>query len=207
VGDLVGPAGPLLTTVSTVDPIKAIFTVSEQEYIHFHEQHPGAQREEALRKLKLELILADGSTYPEIGKWGATQREVGIETGALQVQGIFPNPGNFLRPGQFARVQAQLSVRKGALLVPQRAVAQVQGADQVDVVDSQNKVHVVPVQLGERTGLNIVIEKGLKPNDRVVVEGVQKVREGMEVNPHQAQVTEASTKPATTNPAIGEQKE
>jgi membrane fusion protein (multidrug efflux system) len=207
VGDLVGPAGPLLTTVSTVDPIKAIFTVSEQEYIHFHEQHPGAQREEALRKLKLELILADGSTYPQIGKWGATQREVGIETGALQVQGIFPNPGNFLRPGQFARVQTQLSVRKDALLVPQRAIGQVQGADEVDVVDIQNKVHVVPVQVGERTGLNVVIEKGLKLGDRVVVEGVQKVREGMEVNPHQAQVTEASTKPATTNPGIVEQKE
>jgi membrane fusion protein (multidrug efflux system) len=207
VGDLVGPAGPLLTTVSTVDPIKAIFTVSEQEYINFRHEHPGAQREAALRKLKLELILADGSTYPQTGKWGATQREVGIETGALQIQGIFPNPDNFLRPGQFARVQTQLSMRKGALVVPQRAVAQVQGADQVDVVDSQNKVHVVPVEVGERIGLNCVIEKGLKPNDRVVVEGVQKVREGMEVNPRLAQVTEASTKPATTKPATMEQKE
>jgi membrane fusion protein (multidrug efflux system) len=197
VGDLVGPTGPLLTTVSTVDPIKVIFTVSEQQYINFHHQHPGAQREVALRKLRLELILADGSIYPEIGRWGATQREVGIDTGSLQVQGIFANPGNFLRPGQFARVQTQLSVRTGALLVPQRAVAQVQGAYQVYVVDSQHKVHVVPVEVGERTGLNWVIEKGLKLGDTVVVEGLQKVREGVEVNPRPAQATAPSTNPAT----------
>jgi membrane fusion protein (multidrug efflux system) len=132
---------------------------------------------------------------------------VGIDTGALQVQGIFPNPGNFLRPGQFARIQAQLSVRKGALLVPQRAVAQVQGAYQVDVVDSQNKVHVVPVEVGERAGVNWVIEKGLKPGDHVVVEGLQKVREGVEVNPRPAQVTAASTQPASTQPATVGQKE
>lgn len=196
VGDLVGPTGPLLTTVSTINPIKVIYTVSEQEYIGFRREHPGAQREEALEKLQLQLILADGSVYPQTGRWAATQREVGIETGSLQVQGLFPNPGNFLRPGQFARVQAQMSMRKGALLVPQRAVGQVQGGYQVDVVDGQNKVHVMPVDVGERVGLNWVIEKGLKLGDRVIVEGLQKVREGTEVNPRPAEVTAASTKPA-----------
>ena len=197
VGDLVGPSGPLLTVVSTVDPIKAIYTVSDQEYIGFRHDHPDpVELAQARANMKLELVLADGSIYPLAGKWGATQREVGIETGSLQIEGLFPNPGNFLRPGQFARVQAQMSVHKGALLVPQRAVAQTQGSDQVEVVDDQNKGHIVPVQAGETVGLNRVIEKGLKPGDSVVVEGLQKVREGTEVNPGPGKITEAATKPA-----------
>jgi len=201
VGDLVGPSGPLLTAVSTVDPIKAIFTVSDQEYIAFRRDHPDpAELAEARANLKLQLVLADGSIYPLPGKWGATQREVGIETGSLQIEGLFPNPGNFLRPGQFARVRGQLSVRKNALLVPQRAVAQVQGADQVDVVDGQNKVHIVPVEVGDVVGLNWVIEKGLKPGDRVIVEGLQKVHEAMVVNPRPVPAAGASTKPAAVGP-------
>ncbi len=183
VGNLVGP-NTLLTTVSQVDPIKAYFTVSEQEYLNYVRRHPTeAQREAEEKRLDLELILADGTKYPRGGKFFVADRQVDVKTGAIRLAGLFPNPGNILRPGQFGRVRTATDVRAGALLVPQRAVTELQGSYQVAVVGSDNKVSIRAVKAGERVGTMWIIDQGLKPGERVVVEGVQKVREGALVNP------------------------
>ena len=183
VGNLVGP-NTLLTTVSQVDPIKAYFTVSEQEYLNYVRRHPTeAQRQAEEKRLDLELILADGTKYPRGGKFYVADRQVDVKTGAIRLAGLFPNPGNILRPGQFGRIRTASDVRAGALLVPQRAVSELQGSYQVAVVGSDNKVSIRPVTVGERVGTMWIIDQGLKPGERVVVEGVQKVREGALVNP------------------------
>jgi RND family efflux transporter MFP subunit len=183
VGDLVGPSVGPVTTVSTLDPIKAYFTVSEQEYLSFAKIPDGSRPDVALQRLHLELILADGTLYPEKGKFFFAGRQVDPRTGALQLAGLFPNPGNILRPGQYAKVRAVIRLQKGALLVPQRAVTELQGSYQVAVVEDGNKISLRTVKPGERYGAQWVIDKGLKPGDRVVVEGTEKVRPGMQVNP------------------------
>jgi membrane fusion protein (multidrug efflux system) len=183
VGNLVGPQ-TLLTTVSQLEPIKAYFTVSEQEYLAFVKRNPtAADREAREKQLDLDLILSDGSTYPRAGKFFAADRQVDIQTGSIRLAGLFPNSGNVLRPGQFGRVRFISYIRKGALLVPQKAVVELQGSYQVAVVGSGNKVTLRTVTVGERTGAMWIIDDGLKPQERVVVEGVQKVRENMPVNP------------------------
>ncbi len=184
VGALVNTSSSAITTVSTVDPIKVFFTVSEQEYLAFNRQYPTeATRQSQEKRLPLELILADGTTYAEKGKFYFADRAVNQSTGAIRIAGLFDNPGNILRPGQYARIRAATSVRQGALLVPQRAVSELQGAYQVAVVDNDNKVSIATVTVGERVGPMWVVEEGLKPGDRVVAEGVQKVRPGAQVNP------------------------
>ncbi|HTC61386.1 MAG TPA: efflux RND transporter periplasmic adaptor subunit [Candidatus Saccharimonadales bacterium] len=184
VGALVNTSSSAVTTVSTVDPIKVFFTVSEQEYLAFNRQYPTEEiREAEEKRTPLELILSDGTTYAKKGKIYFADRAVNQNTGAIRIAGLFPNPGNILRPGQYARVRASTSIKKGALLVPQRAVSEIQGSYQVAVVDSENKVSIVKVQVGERDGSMWIIEDGLKPGDRVVAEGVQKVRTGAQVNP------------------------
>src|SRR5712671_5050712 len=184
VGDLVGPNSGTLTTVSTLDPIKVYFTASEQAYLNFVRRNPtAAERLAAQKRLELELLLADGTTYPQKGKFFVADREVNVQTGAIRLAGLFPNPGNVLRPGQYGRVRAVTSQREGALLVPQRAVTELQGRYQVAVVDSENKINFRTVKVGERVGTLWVIEEGLHPGERVVVEGVQKVRPGMAVHP------------------------
>ena len=184
IGDLVGPGSGELTTVSTLDPIKVYYSVTEQAYINFTKLFADeTTRLARARELEIELILADGTTYPRKGKIYAVDREVSAATGALRVEALFPNPGNALRPGQFARVRVKFDVKKGALLVPQRAVSELQGAYQVAVVGSDNKAHIQPVRVGERTGQLWIIEEGLKPGERIVVEGLQKVREGVLVDP------------------------
>src|SRR5258708_2127797 len=182
VGALVNTTSSAITTVSTVDPIKVFFTVSEQEYLAFNRQYQTEASREAERT-PLELILADGTTYPKKGKVSFADRAVNQNTGAIRVAGLFDNPGNILRPGQYARIRAATSVRQGALLVPQRAVSELQGTYQVAVVDDKNKVSIETVTVGERVGPMWVVEDGLKPGDRVVAEGVQKVRPGAQVNP------------------------
>ena len=183
VGNLVGPS-TLLTTVSQVDPIKAYFTVSEQEYLDYVRRNPTeAEREAEEKRLDLELILADGSRYPHIGKFYVADRQVDLKTGAIRLAGLFPNPGNILRPGQFGRVRAATKVQPAALLVPQRAVTELQGNYQVAVVGTDNKVTIRPVKVGDRVGTMWIVAQGLKPGEHVVVEGVQKVREGAVVNP------------------------
>jgi membrane fusion protein (multidrug efflux system) len=131
----------------------------------------------------LQLIFADGSVYPEKGKFFFADRQVNPNTGTLQIVGLFSNTNFMLRPGQYGRVRAQTQTITNAVLVPQRAVTELQGTYQVSIVDDQNMAHIQPVNVGEQTGSNWIIESGLKPGDRVVVEGTQKVKEGTIVNP------------------------
>jgi membrane fusion protein (multidrug efflux system) len=184
IGDLVGPNGQVLTTVSTVDPIKVYFTASEQAYIAYRRQYTNAtERATHEQELELQLILADGSVYSLPGRFSFAGREVNPTTGTILLVGVFPNPTYVLRPGQFARVRAKTQIRKGALAVPQRAVTELQGSYQVAVVDSQNKVHLQAVTVGDQVGSDWVVEKGLEPGQEIVVEGTQKVKEGGAVSP------------------------
>ena len=194
IGDLVTPS-TLLTTVSTVDPIKIYFPVSEREYLDYVKEHP----DEDKRHLRLQLILANGLVYPHEGQTTLVDRQVDVKTGTLRVQGLFPNPGNVLRPGQYARVRTIIATRRGALVVPQKAVSELQGNYQVAVVGSDNKVQIRPVKVGEQVGTEWIIEQGLKPGERVVAEGVQKVRGGLTVNPKPLTTT-AEAQPAPAAP-------
>jgi len=201
-GDLVTPS-TLLTTVSTVDPIKIYFPVSEREYLDYVKEHPEAtttnQPGQEKRQLTLQMILANGLVYPHPGQTTLADRQVDVKTGTLRIQGLFPNPGNVLRPGQYARVRTIIATRRGALLVPQKAVSELQGNYQVAVVGSDNKVQIRPVKVGERAGTDWIIEQGLKPGERVVAEGVQKVRGGLTVNPKPLTTT-AEAQPAPAAP-------
>ena len=174
IGNLVG-AGSIeeLTTVSTVDPIKVYVSMSEQEYLEYV-QYGGGHGQ----KLLLQMILADGRIHPHKGSFAFADRQVDVRTGTIKVAALFPNPGNVIRPGQFARVIARTAIKKDALLVPQRAVMELQGGFQIAVVTSDNKVSIRQVKVAERVDNLWVIETGLKPGERVVAEGVQKVREG-----------------------------
>jgi membrane fusion protein (multidrug efflux system) len=179
IGDLVGP-GQIgdLTTVSTVDPIKVYIPVSEQQYLKAMEE-----RKTRTEKTTLELILSDGSTYPHKGEFSFADRQVDPKTGTIKVASLFPNPGNLLRPGQYARVRARIGVERNALLVPQRAIAEMQGRNLVAVVGADNKVSIRPVEVGQTSGFLQVIRKGLQPGEKVVAEGIQKVKEGVTVTP------------------------
>jgi membrane fusion protein (multidrug efflux system) len=184
VGALVNKDSGVITTVSTVDPIKVYFIVSEQEYLDFNRRYSTeARRNEETRRLQLELILADGTVYPQMGKFYFADREVDPKTGSIRIAGLFPNPGNILRPGQYGKVRTATRTQEGALLVPQRAVSELQGAYQVAVVDDRNRVSIRNVKVGDRMGTEWIIADGLKPGERVVAEGVQKVGPGVEVNP------------------------
>jgi RND family efflux transporter MFP subunit len=183
IGNLVGPSS-ILTSVSQVDPIKAYFTVSEQQFTDFHRRFPTqASVEEQRRRIPLQLLLADGSVYERPGTIYFADREVNPATGAIRIAGVFPNPNNLLRPGGYGRVRASVNTRNGALLVPQRAVIELQGSQQVAVVGSDNKVNIRPVTVNERVGNQWIISGNVKPGEHVIVEGLQKVREGAMVNP------------------------
>ena len=184
VGALVNQGSGPVTSVSTVDPIKVFFTVGEPQYLAWRQRFPteGAQQT-AIENLRLELILADGSTYVHPGKYFFADRQVNESTGAIRIAGVFPNPGNILRPGGYGKVRAVVRIQQGALLVPQRAVSELQGGYQVATVGDDNKVNIRPVKVGDRIGNQWVIAEGLKPGERVVAEGVQKVRPGLQVNP------------------------
>ena len=184
VGALVTTTTTPVTTVSTVDPIKVYFTVSESEYLAFNRRFPThGDREAQFKREPLDLILADGTTYAHPGYVYFADRAVDERTGSIRIAGLFPNPGNILRPGGYGKVRAANRIEKDALVIPQRAVSELQGGYQVAVVDSQNKVTIQPVEVGDRTGTDWIIKKGLKPGDRVVADGTQKVRPGMQVDP------------------------
>jgi membrane fusion protein (multidrug efflux system) len=184
VGALVNASSGPVTTVSTLDPIKVYFTASEQDYLTFHRIYTTEAGVEAGRKnLVLELILADGSIYPAKGSWNFTDRSVAQGTGSIRIAGLFPNPGNTLRPGQYARIRSSYQTRPHALLVPQRSVSELQGLFQVAVVNNDNTVSIRTVTTGEQIGNQWIIDKGLQPGERVVAEGVQKVRTGVTVTP------------------------
>jgi RND family efflux transporter MFP subunit len=183
IGDLVSPTdGQPVTTVSTVDPIKAYFQISEQDYLKAQQS---LERDPTGKILAppIELILADDTLYAEKGKFSAVDRQVDAQTGTIRLAALFPNPQNVLRPGQFVRVRLTVRTRHGALVVPQRAVNQLQSSYEVAVVGPDNKAQVRSVKVGELFGSLWVIEDGLKPGERVVVEGLQKVRDGQPVKP------------------------
>jgi len=166
-----------------MDPIKAYFTVSENDYIDFHRRYPTEQSvAEARKKAQLELLLGDGSVYEHKDAISFADREVNPSTGAIRIAGLFPNPGNLLRPGGFGRIRTSVKTKNGALLVPQRAVTELQGSYQVAVVGDGNKVNIRPVNIGERIGSMWIVE-GVKPGEYVVVEGLTKVKDGTVVNP------------------------
>jgi membrane fusion protein (multidrug efflux system) len=179
-------------TMSTVDPIKAYFQISEQDYLRL------AQRMESARKTgetapPVEIILADDSLYPIHGKFATIDRQVDQQTGTIRIEALFANPNNILRPGQFVRVRVTVRNNQGALLVPQRAVNELQTSYEVAVVDGTNRVQIRQVKAGERVGSLWVIEDGLKAGDRIVVEGLQRIRDGQVVKP-------AAWNPATPPP-------
>jgi len=178
IGNLVGPgATEELTTVSTVNPIKVYVQASEQEYM----KAVGKNQQAALKSL--ELILADGSMYPHKGEFAYADRQVDVQTGTIRVAALFPNPGNLLRPGQFAKIRAVMETKKGALLIPQRAVSEIQGRYMVAVIGPENKADIRTVQIGEQIGSDRIISEGLKPGEKVVAEGIQKVKQDQPVNP------------------------
>jgi RND family efflux transporter MFP subunit len=178
IGNLVNPT-TVLTSVSQMDPIKANFSISEQEYLHYAERiNAQAQKEKPSGGPPFDLILADGSVYPHKGAGLLTNRQVDTATGSIQVVCTFPNPHNILRPGQFGRLRAAAEVRQGNLLVPEKAVNELQGAYQLAVVGTDNKVSIRPVTVGERVGGSWIIESGVKAGEIVIVEGLQKVQGG-----------------------------
>lgn len=186
VGDFISPqsANPL-TTISTINPILANLTPSEREYLKAVRaiEKSGETEKQALDRLSWELQLTDGTEYPLKGKFYALDRQVDVNTGAILLQVEFPNPKNLLRPGGFGNVRTVGRIEMGALLVPQRAVADVQGKYLIAVVGSEDKVHIRPVTMGEKIGTMWIVTEGLRPGDRVVAEGIQKVSDGLQVNP------------------------
>jgi RND family efflux transporter MFP subunit len=195
VGALVNLSSGPVTSVSTVDPIKVYFTVSEPQYLGWRKRFPTeSSRLEADKNLRLELILADGSVYPHTGAFYFADRQVDVGTGAIRIAGLFPNPGNILRPGGYGKVRAVIRMQKDALVVPQRAVSELQGGYQVALVGPDNKVTIKTVTVGDRVGSDWVISDGLKPGDRVIAEGVQKARPGALVNPKPFGTQEAKGK-------------
>jgi RND family efflux transporter MFP subunit len=178
IGNLVSPATSAVTTVSTVDPIKVTFAISEQEYLRLTKE-----RKPTDPVAPLELILADGAVYSHEGKFAFTGRQVNQSTGAIEVTGLFPNPGNILRPGQYGKVRVAVETIHDALLVPQAAVSELQGSYQVAIVDRNDTVNIQPISVGDQVGSSWVVRDGLKPGERVIVQGMQKVSPGMHVNP------------------------
>lgn len=188
IGDLIQP-NTLLTTVSRVDPIKVTFPMSEKEYLKFADRVAAAMQAERRAQPHgppLELILSDGNVYPERGGFALPDREVNAKMGTISVVSYFPNPKNMLRPGLYAKVRTITDTKKGALLVPQRAVQELQGTYRVAVVDADNKVALRTVKVGERIGNLWIIEEGVNPDERVIIEGVQKVKDGAPVIPKPA---------------------
>jgi RND family efflux transporter MFP subunit len=179
VGDLVGPTTGPLTTVSQIDPIKAVVTAGEGPFTDFVSRHPDAtERSAYVKSLEFDLILGNGEMYPQKGNFYALDRSLDPKTGSIRYYVTFPNPGNILRPGQFGKVRFVADMKKGAMVIPQEAVTELQGSYQVAVVSDESKVSIRPVKMGERIGAMWEVTEGLKAGDKVIVEGIQKAREG-----------------------------
>jgi len=190
IGNLVGP-NSILTSVSQVDPIKAYFPISEQDYVLAQKQSSSVSSKHTISFFgnSLDLILTDGSIYPRKGKILLADRQVDPSTGTIRIVAAFPNPGNILRPGQYGRARVETKMKNGALLIPQSAVTQSQGSYQVAVVGSDHRVSMRTVKPGETVGTMWVIDSGLKPGEQVVVEGLQKLKEGTLITPKPAQLS------------------
>jgi membrane fusion protein, multidrug efflux system len=189
VGDLVSPQ-TVLTIVSTVDPIRVQYQVSEQDYLQF-------RNNSAMRNAALELVLTDGTRFPHKGHIALSGRDVDVKTGTITTVGLFPNPGNLLRPGQYAKVRAVTNVQRAAIVVPQRAVNELQGLQQVGVVAPDGTVSIRTVKAGERVGSDWIIEEGLRPGDRVITEGFSRVKSGMKVVVQNASATAGAASAAS----------
>lgn len=186
IGDLMTPT-TVMTTISSVDPIYVDFSISEQDYLRFARETSGKAAGRSL-----QLILGDGTVFPQRGRTLLVNREVDTRTGTIQVRAEFPNPGNLLRPGQYARIRAITEVRKGALLVPQQAISELQGIYQVGVLSGDNKVTIKTVKLGPQLADQWLVESGLQEGDKVVVDGLQRVKDGMTVAPTPFKDTQAN---------------
>jgi len=200
IGDLVN-SNDELTSMSQLDPIRVYFPISEQEYLRFagpvQERYTeNVDPMKARKDARLEMTLSTGEVYPSKGWFFLADRQVDVKTGTIRVAALFPNPGNVLRPGLFAKLRAPLTVHQGALLVPQRAVSELQGSYQVAVVTPENKVEIRPVTVGETIGTQWIIAQGLKPGEKVIVEGLQKVKAGASVRP----VPAGTEPPASATP-------
>ena len=178
IGNLVSPTTNAVTTVSTLDPIKITFAVSEQEYLRLTRQ-----RKPNDPVAPFTLILADGAVYPHEGQFAFTGRQVNPSTGAIEVTGVFANPGNVLRPGQYGKVRVAVETLYGALIVPQQAVSEMQGSYEVATVDDNDAVSVHTINVGDQIGSSWIIRDGLKAGERVIVDGVQHVAPGIYVHP------------------------
>jgi membrane fusion protein (multidrug efflux system) len=195
VGNLVSQS-TALTTVSQVNPVKVYFSISEQEYLGLSGRVKAGGKTDLLsggNAIPLRLMLGNGQLYPYKGRIVFVDRQVNPETGTIQIAGSFPNPQNLLRPGQFGRIKAETEVRHGALVIPQRAVNELQGSYQVAVVDSNNTVQIRNVALGPQLGSDLIITSGINPNERVVTEGVSKLKDGMRVSPQSTTVAATAT--------------
>jgi len=181
-GDLVGPSTGALTTVSQVNPIKATVNLGEQGFTEFVTKHPDPdERDRYLSKLEFQLLLADGTVFPQKGSFYAEDRNLDAKTGSIKMEITFPNPGNLLRPGQFGKVRATIETKKAALVIPQEAVSELQGNQVVMVVDQTNKAGMRPVKMGERFGALWEVVQGLRAGDKVIVQGMQKTPPGAPV--------------------------
>jgi membrane fusion protein (multidrug efflux system) len=195
VGNLVGTSS-VLTSVSQLQPIKVFFSISEQEYLALAARALSNGKSDLLNSgnlIPLKLTLSNGSVFPETGHIVFVDRSLSAQTGSLRLAASFANPGNLLRPGQFGRVSAQTDVLHNAILVPQKAVNELQGQNQVDVAGADDVVHIRNVTLGPQVGADIVILSGLKGDERVVTEGNDKLREGSKVMPQSAASASSST--------------
>lgn len=189
VGNLVSPQS-VLTSVSQLDPIKVYFSISDSEYLALVQRAESGHRDllHSEGNLPLTLTLTNGQVYPHTGHIVFVDRQMNQQTGAIRIAAAFPNPGNILRPGQFGRIAANTEVLRNALLVPQLAVTELQGIQQVDTVSPDNKVHIVNVTLGPQIGQDWVVKSGLAPGSEVITDNLQKLREGMAVSPHASAV-------------------
>jgi membrane fusion protein (multidrug efflux system) len=201
VGNLVSPQS-VLTSVSQLDPIKVYFSISDSEYLALtsRARQAGGDLLSSKSELPLTLTLADGTPFPHKGRIAFVDRQMNQQTGAIRIAASFPNPGNVLRPGQFGRVSAATEVRHSALLVPQAAVQELQGMEQIYVAGQDNHVHVVNVKLGPQSGSEWIIESGVKPGDRVITDNVQKLKDGAPISPHEVSAEAAVL---TSNPTGG----
>jgi membrane fusion protein (multidrug efflux system) len=200
VGNLVNTAS-VLTSVSQLNPIKVYFYISEQEYLVLSAQAKSRGKADLLRSgnvIPLKLTLANNQVYPQTGHIIFVDRAVSAQTGSIRMAAEFANPGNLIRPGQFGRVSAETTVLHNAVIVPQRAISELQGMNQVIVVGADNIAHIRTVQLGSQIGPNIVIASGLSAGDQVVTEGNEKVKDGMKVVPQPDTTPATSTAPGQT---------
>jgi len=194
VGSYVGSPQPtVLTVVSSLDPVRFDFTISEAEYLAYARATHATAGKRSGSGPELQLVLADGSVYPGKGRITVVGRGVDAETGTLPLQATFPNPDGLLRPGQFGRVQLPVTTRKSAILIPQRAVQELQGTYNVFVVGNDSVAQIRAIKPGNRVGSDWVITDGLEPADRIVVEGLQKVRDGVKVRPTAAKAAPPDT--------------